>query len=86
MKIKGVYIDRRAKLKVYHKHGVRFSEIKEVFLRKPLVRRTRDRKYMAVNHVNRYITVVFSCKQEIADILTAYPSSDWQVRMFKKKR
>jgi len=86
MIIKEVVIDKEVKVKIYNKHGIRFIEVKEMLLDKPLVRRTRDGKYMAINLVERYITVIFSYYGGIADIITAYPSSDWQIKLFKKKR
>jgi len=85
MNIKAVVIDKFVKIKIYHKHGIKFKEIKELFLNNPWVRRTRDNKYMAINLAQRYITVVFTYNQGIADIITAYPSSNWQIRMFKRK-
>ncbi len=86
MIIKEVVIDKKVKIKIYHKHGIRFKEAKEALLNKPLVRKIRDGKYMAVNLVERYITIIFSHENGIADIVTAYPSSDWQIKLFKKKR
>ena len=86
MIIKKVVIDKKVKMKIYHKHNIRFREVSEVFLHKPLVKRTRDGKYMAVNIVGRYVTIIFSYNNGIADIITAYPSSNWQIKLFKRKR
>lgn len=86
MIIKEVVIDKEVKVKIYNKHNIRFREAREVLLNKPLVKRTRDGKYMAVNRVERYITVIFSYHNGIADIVTTYPSSDWQIKLFKRKR
>ena len=86
MIIKEVVISPRVKVKVFHKHGIRFKEIKAVLINRPFVRKTKDGRYFAVNLVERYVTVIFSYEKGTADIVTAYPSSDWQVRMFKRKK
>ncbi|MBW2975138.1 hypothetical protein KY366_05465 [Candidatus Woesearchaeota archaeon] len=86
MIIREVVIDKKVKVKIYNKHGIRFREAREVLLNKPLARKTRDGRYMAVNRAERHITVIFSYYNGIADIVTAYPSSDWQIKLFKKVR
>ena len=86
MIITEVVIDKEVNAKVYNKHSIRFKEAKDVLLNKPLVKRTKDGRYMAVNLVERYVTVIFSYYNGIADIVTAYPSSDWQIKLFKRKR
>ena len=86
MRIKQVMIAKEVKIKISRKHGIKFKEIKEVLLNNPLVRRTRDGKYIALNVVERYLTVVFAYSNYAADIVTAYPSSDWQIKLFKKRR
>ncbi len=85
MKIKEVTIAKEVKIKIYRKHGVRFCEVKDVLMLNPLVRRARDGKYVAINNVERFLTVIFSCIDGIADIITAYPSSEWQKVLFKQK-
>ena len=86
MIIKKVIIDKEVKVKIYCKHGVYFREVREALLNNPLVMRTRNERYMALNFAGRHITVIFSFFKGIADIVTAYPSSDWQVKLFKNKR
>lgn len=86
MIIEKVAIAKEAKVKVYYKHSIKFKEIEEVLLNQPLVRRTKDRRYMAVNLVEKYTTMIFSCDNGTADIVTAYPSSDWQIKLFKRRR
>lgn len=85
MIIKEIVIDKKVKVKIYNKHSIRFREIKAVLMNNPLARRTRDGKYMAVNRIERYITVIFSYDNGLADIVTAYPSSDWQIKLYKRK-
>lgn len=86
MIIKDVAIDKEVKVKVYTKHNVRFNEIKEVLLNNPLLRKTKDGRYIAINNVGKHLTVIFSCIDGIADIVTAYPSSDWQIKLFKRRQ
>ena len=86
MIVRKVIIGRDVKIKTYYKHGVRFREIREALLNKPLLRKTRDGKYMAINLVERYMTIIFAYYGGTADIITAYPSSNWQIKLFKRKR
>jgi len=64
------------------------EEIKNTMLQnKPYYVRTKDGRYVALGKWNRFITIVFNYNQKYkeADIVTAYPSSPWQVKLYKRK-
>ena len=86
MKISTVAISKETVYKIYKKHGVSFSEVKDVLLGNPYVSKTKFEAYLAIGKTNRYITIIFAYDHEIADIITAYPSSDWQINLFKRKK
>lgn len=86
MKIKKVLIVSSVEEKIFKKHGVRRKEIEEGLLTsRSLFYRVRDGKYMALTLGMRYTTIIFTYTQGIAEIRTAYPSSDWQIRLYKRK-
>ena len=78
-------IDKNIQYKIYKKHGVIFYEIKNGLLLNPYVKKTKDEKYMTITKFNRFITVIFTYENGIADIITAYPSSKWQIKLFKNR-
>ena len=80
------YIEDRVKEKILDKHNVTAFEIKNVLLNKPLVLKTKLDRYLAVGFHYRYITVAFEYKTKTANIITAYPSSEWQIKLYKQKR
>lgn len=86
MIIKRVVISADVKYKIKEKHGVNFEEAEIALLHDPLVYTTRDRLYLAIGFHLRYITVVFTFTKGYAEIITAYPSSDWQIRLYKSKK
>ena len=85
MLIKEIQIDKKVEYKIYKKHGVIFYEVKNGLLSKPYFRKTKDEKYLAITKFNRFITVIFTYENGIADIITAYPSSEWQIKLFKRR-
>jgi len=89
MIIKAVKISLKNKIKIYDKHGITMEEMKKVLLNdEPWFVKTRLGRYTALGKWNRYITVIFeySEKSREAEIITAYPSSDWQIKLYKKKK
>lgn len=86
MIIENIIIEDKIKEKILEKHGITAYEIKSVLLANPLVLRVRLKRYMAAGFHNRYLTVVFEYQRKTANIITAYPSSKWQVKLYKKKR
>ncbi len=88
MIIEKVKISLKTKIKVYNKHGITMEEIKNTLLEsKPYFSRARDGRYIALGKYQRFITAIFSYNQinKEAEIVTAYPSSDWQIKLYKRK-
>lgn len=86
MKISDIIIEDKIKEKILYKHNVRANEIKEVLLNSPLILKMRDEKYLAIGHYQRFITIIFEIREDIAFIITAYPSSEAQRKLYKRKR
>ena len=86
MKIEKILIEDRIKEKILYEHKIRASEIKEVLLDNPYVLKTRENRYLAIGFCNRFITIVFEMAGGTAFIITAYPSSDTQRKLYKLKR
>ena len=86
MKIKAVLIEDKVKEKVLDKHSVEAEEIREVLLGRLVVLKSKEERYVAFGTSKRYLTVVFTYREGVANIITAYPSSEAQVRLSKKKR
>lgn len=86
MKINKVLIDIVTQEKILFKHGIKIEEIENALLegnaRFFIIKRSL---YMAVAHYDRYITIIFEYNKQNAIVKTAYPSSDWQIRRYKRK-
>lgn len=86
MRIKNVQIELEVENKIFNKHGVARKEIEEGLLdTKPVFYKAKEGRYMALTHKFRYVTIIFRYKKGIANIKTAYPSSDWQIRLYKRQ-
>lgn len=86
MIIKKVFIDDETKFKIYNKHGVKFSEIEQALLLKnKFVKKIKEGKYIALTKSQRYLTIIFSMENGMAGIITAYPSSRWQIDLFQRR-
>ena len=86
MEIKTVVLSKQTVYKIHCKHGVRIKEIKSVLLGNPYVSKTKFERYVAIGKDTRFITVVFTFEQRVAEIVTAYPSSEWQIKLYKTKK
>lgn len=86
MKISKVLIEDKIKEKILYKHNIRASEIKEVLFSNPYVLKTREKRYMAIGKHQRFVTIIFEMTKDTAFIITAYPSSDAQRKLYKLKR
>lgn len=65
------------------------EEIENTLLQnKPFFSKAKDGRYVALGKWNRYITIIFNYggKNKEADIVTAYPSSDWQIKLYRRKK
>lgn len=86
MYLKKIAIDKKTKFKVYNKHKVKFGEIKQALLSEnKVIRKTKDGKYTAFTKTQKYLTIVFSMDKNIATIITAYPSSKWQIKSLQRR-
>lgn len=85
MRISKVLIEEFVKEKVLAKHNVKATEIEEVLLQDHLLLKSKIGRYTAIGHYQRYLTIIFEYKNGNATVITAYPSSDRQVRYYKKK-
>ncbi|MBI2543220.1 MAG: hypothetical protein HYW24_03480 [Candidatus Aenigmarchaeota archaeon] len=86
MIIENVIIEDKVKEKILEKHNVTSFEIENVLLGNPLVLKTKESRHLAVGFYHRYLTIVFEYGKKTANIITAYPSSEWQIKLFKEKR
>ncbi len=85
MRIRHINIKNWRKTKILHKHGVCEDEIRMLFERPHYGFRSRNGCYIAVGCPERYLTVIFKIKNNIADIITAYPSSGNQISLYRRK-
>ena len=86
MKITNILIEDNIKEKILDKHNVEATEIKQVIFSNPLILKSGKNRYMAIGSHQRYLTIIFEIDNGIAFIVTAYPSSDAQVKLYKKKK
>ena len=68
------------------KHNIKRDEIEAVFFDAPYYFKSRGKRYIAIGFVEKYITIVFVCNHKEAEIITSYPSSGWQIKLFKRKK
>lgn len=85
MKIHKVLIEDLAQEKILE-HGLKIDEVENgILFGNPKFSKDRYGRYLAITHHNKYITVVFEYVNFNAYVITAYASSDWQVRKYKRK-
>ncbi len=86
MNIETVVIDKQTVYKIYKKHGIHVTEVKQVLLAKPYTCKTKFERYVAIGKWQRFVTVIFTYESGVAEIVTAYPSSEWQIKLYKTKK
>jgi len=86
MIIENVIIEDKVKEKILEKHNVTAFEIENVLLSNPLVLKAKQNRYLAIGLYHRYLTLIFEYSKKTANIITAYPSSEWHVKLFKEKK
>lgn len=86
MRITNILIEDKIKEKILSKHNVEANEIKQVMLSNPLILKSKKNRYVAIGQFQRYLTIVFELYKETAFIITAYPSSETQIKLHKKKK
>lgn len=86
MQVKRVYITEHTIKKILRKHNLRKDEIERtIFEDYPIYLKTRNERYLCIGRVNRYITIIFNLNNKFADVITAYQSSKWQIKLHKRK-
>ena len=86
MRLDNIFIEDKVREKILSKHNVEASEIISVLLSKPLILKTKFDRYIAIGHCHRYLTIIFDKKGKSTNIITAYPSSEAQIKFYKKKK
>ena len=86
MLIENVIIEDKVKEKILEKHNVTADEIKKILSGKVLVLKTHSKRYIAIGFGYRYLAIVFEYNNKIANIITAYPASKWQIKLYKNKK
>ncbi|MBI2143938.1 hypothetical protein HYU17_02185 [Candidatus Woesearchaeota archaeon] len=86
MHIEDVYVKEAVEEKIFGKHGIIREEIKGTLLAdEPKHFKSGKGRYLAIGFVERHISSVYENKNGIAMMVTAHPSSKWQVRLYKRK-
>lgn len=85
MLIREIHLKVAAEEKV-QEHGVTKSEVEDALLRdEPKYAKARSGRYMAIGKAQRFITIIFEYADGIATIVTAYPSSESQIKFYHRK-
>ena len=86
MRIVDVYLGQEIEEKILAKHSVLREEIEETLLAdEPKYFKARRGRYLAIGFLKRFISAVYENRSGIAMIITAYPSSNWQISLYKRK-
>lgn len=86
MKFDDIIIEDKIKEKILTRHNVEAEEIKQALLSNPLILKAKQQRYIAIGKSERYLTIIFESKKNITNIITSYPSSKAQIKLYKKKR
>lgn len=85
MRLSGVLIEDHIKEKIFYKHAVHARDIEEVLFNKPYFLRLKENRYMGIGKNHKILTIIFEVQKNIALIITAYPSTDTQRKLYKHK-
>ncbi|HLG24967.1 MAG TPA: hypothetical protein VI564_08610 [Candidatus Nanoarchaeia archaeon] len=86
MKNLKLHISPDVQEKILYKHGIGIDELWEAIKHgKPKIIRQEDKIYISITHYVRYITMIFKYDEPIANVITAYPSSEPQINRYNKK-
>lgn len=86
MRFDNIIIEDKVKEKILLKHNVEAKEIKQALLSNPLVLKTKHQRYVAIGKSERYLTIIFESKKDVTNIITAYPSPEAQIKLYKRKK
>ena len=88
MIVKVIKIKPEIEEKIETKHAITITEIEDILLKNnPKFRKVKD-CYMAIGIWKRYLTIFFSYNKNFkeATIITAYPSSKWQIKLYRRSK
>lgn len=87
MRIKEIYISPIVSEKILKMHGVTRGEVRTALQEgNPILQKAKGGRYMAICWRYRCLTIIFRYVHGTANVNTAYLSSEWQKRLYKKKR
>lgn len=89
MIIENIIIDDEIAVKIHKKHKVTTKEIRLILEKnEPVYRKVCGEHYMAIGLYQGYLTIFFIYNGETksAYIQTAYKSSKWQIKLYRKKK
>ena len=85
MLIREIHLKKAVDGKI-EEHGITKNELGDILLRgEPKYLRARSGRYMAIGQAQRFITIIFEYADGIATIVTAYPSSEAQIKLYHRK-
>jgi len=85
MKIDKVIITLKTQEKIFKKHKIKRDQIENTFFDKPYCFKVKNKRYLLIGYIGEYITIVFNYKENQAYAITAYKSSKWQKKLYKRK-
>lgn len=86
MIIRLVVLKRRVEEKIFRKHRIYRRELVDAMLGFGIkIFKVKEAIYMAIAKNVGYITIIFKYDKGKAVIKTAYKSSEWQKRLYKRK-
>lgn len=87
MLIKRILMSPEVAEKIKCKHGLDPIVAKNVLQGHNHIEKIRGGYYMAIgSSYAGYVTIIFEFEGGTAEIKTAYPSSKWQIDLYKRKR
>jgi hypothetical protein len=87
MLIRRIVISPGVMEKIRFKHRLEPSVAKDVLSDTPYIEKVGGGQYMAIGvSYLGYVTIFFKYRSGTAEITTAYPSKNWQMDLYKKKK
>ena len=81
-----IYVGPDVGEKILYKHRIELDELKDTLkYGKPKFIKQEGKIYMALTHHLRYMTIIFEYNKPFANVITAYSSSESQIRKYNKK-
>jgi hypothetical protein len=87
MLIRRILISPVVMEKIKSKHGLNPVVAKDVLSDTPHIEKVGNSQYRAIGlSYTGYVTIFFKYRSGTAEVTTAYPSTKWQVDLYKKKK